>query len=243
MEMVADKKTDVVQEAKMYPVAEIFVSPQGEGVHQGVLMTFIRFAGCNVGKPYTADAKATLGLNVYQERCTDWQGEAFACDTNYRMSKRYSVADLIAQVREGPKCVLLTGGEPLMHDLGDLIIGLFAAGKRVHIETSGTKQPPFMTALPPSRIWITVSPKQGYLPWVRDTTIVSEVKILVNGTFDRAIFERDFLPMTDNVPVWFSPVNDENDLRRGNMNLCLDMQRHYPSVRVMLQAHKIWKVR
>jgi 7-carboxy-7-deazaguanine synthase len=37
---------------KTFPISEVFTSPQGEGLYAGQLMTFIRFAGCTVGKPF-----------------------------------------------------------------------------------------------------------------------------------------------------------------------------------------------
>jgi 7-carboxy-7-deazaguanine synthase len=45
---------------KKYPIAEVFTSPQGEGVWTGTLMTFIRLAGCSVGKVMTEEKKEQL---------------------------------------------------------------------------------------------------------------------------------------------------------------------------------------
>ena len=79
-------------EEQKYPISEIFTSPQGEGVYAGAMMTFIRLAGCTVGKPFPKEkyqsrkdpiegAHNIPGLAVYTEKCTLYDGREFACDT------------------------------------------------------------------------------------------------------------------------------------------------------------------
>src|SRR4051812_2738266 len=95
-----------------YPISEIFTSPQGEGLYTGMMMTFIRLAGCSVGRPYPKEkyvvlphcefkciggdpdmghgpncayAKSTHVLPIYTEQCTLYDGRTFACDTDYRV--------------------------------------------------------------------------------------------------------------------------------------------------------------
>src|SRR5579864_2811065 len=79
----------------IYPVAEIFQSIQGEGRWQGTPMTFIRLAGCTVGKPYSAEARKTLGLPIYVEKCCDVFGTGFPCDTDYRVKQRLTEGDIV----------------------------------------------------------------------------------------------------------------------------------------------------
>ena len=50
---------------KKYPIAEIFTSPQGEGLYTGTLMTFIRFAGCSVGKKMNKQKRAEMLQKVF----------------------------------------------------------------------------------------------------------------------------------------------------------------------------------
>jgi organic radical activating enzyme len=57
-----------------------------------------------------------------------------------------------------PAIVVVTGGEPLMHDLLSLTAGLKAAGLQVHLETSGAH--PFSGSFD----WVTFSPKQSKPP-------------------------------------------------------------------------------
>lgn len=229
-----------------YNIAEIFDSVQGEGVWAGVPMTFIRLAGCTVGKPYTAAAREQLGLQVYQERCTDWSGMSFACDTNYRRSAKHTIEQLVARVGKMPR-VCLTGGEPLMHDLEPLLTALHNAGKLVHLETSGTihwKQN--------CRAWVAVSPKQGWdkqfvLQWA------DELKILVGSEFNVLGFEREFQPAlmgsvvnygtgrgTHGPPFRISvqPVNGEHINDPDTLRQCLALTRTYTGLALSVQLHK-----
>jgi len=53
------------------------------------------------------------------------------------------------------KHVVITGGEPLMHDLRHVVAGFKSKGYVVQIETSGTKDVSQVDA----NVWLTVSPK------------------------------------------------------------------------------------
>lgn len=100
------------------PIAETFVSIQGEGKLTGVPSWFVRVAGCNL-------------------RCT-W------CDTPYaswepRGTVR-AIGDLLAEAQaSGLRHAVLTGGEPMIFEgLADLAQGLADLGIHVTIETAGT---------------------------------------------------------------------------------------------------------
>lgn len=102
-----------------YPVAEKFVSINGEGVRAGELAAFIRFRGCNLNCDY--------------------------CDTKWANSEaapaEYMTAEEIASYIEasGVDNVTLTGGEPfLQKELYALIAALMENGKNVEIETNGS---------------------------------------------------------------------------------------------------------
>ena len=227
---------------KTYPVAEIFTSPQGEGHWAGVLCTFVRLAGCNVGKPYSTSDTHALGLQIYQEKCTLWNGQSFPCDTDYKMRRRMTIAEIMNEVGDVPR-MLLTGGEPLMHDVKPLLRAAFERGKFVHIETSGTKRLGFPTW---GHTWIAVSPKQGCLPEMLD--VADEIRILVGADFDEAKFVKEFGGwFIDTEPgdskVFISAINDEHTLNMDNIKRCLALQLKYPQLRISTQVHKILGVR
>ena len=98
-------------------VTEIFFSLQGEGRNQGRPCLFIRLAGCNLN-------------------CA-W------CDTGYSRTGGHemSVDAVLEQVwRKNPRCVCITGGEPLLQelDLRRLLEPLARRGTTIDIETNGT---------------------------------------------------------------------------------------------------------
>ena len=95
-----------------YPVAEQFVSINGEGTKAGELAVFIRFKGCNLNCSY--------------------------CDTQWANRQdtpavEKTAAELVADVcRTGIDNVTMTGGEPLLQtELAGLIKELLSAGKAV----------------------------------------------------------------------------------------------------------------
>lgn len=108
------------------PVAERFVSVNGEGRAAGKLAAFIRFTGCNLACSYCD---------------TMWANAPAAAEC----AERVSVADLVAWARETRvECITLTGGEPaLQPELPCLVRALLAEpgplgrGLRVEIETNG----------------------------------------------------------------------------------------------------------
>ena len=108
------------------PVAERFVSVNGEGRAAGKLAAFIRFTGCNLACSYCD---------------TMWANAPVAAEC----AERVSVADLVAWAREmRVECITLTGGEPaLQPELPRLVRALLAEpgplgrGFRVEIETNG----------------------------------------------------------------------------------------------------------
>lgn len=116
-----------------YPVIEVFDSIQGEGTHSGLGATFIRLAGCNL-------------------RCA-WCDTAHSFDDS---NANYLTAEEILGKYIFPQpIVIITGGEPTLHDLGPLVSGLHKKAKYVSIETNGTNPIPDEWAID----WITVSPK------------------------------------------------------------------------------------
>ena len=223
-------------------------------------MTFLRLAGCNVGKQYTEAERSTLQImNQYQEKCHSWDGQEFCCDTDFQVKYRSSVEFLLQNpLISGSKRVLLTGGEPLIHDLKPLITALIGASKHVHIETSGTKPLDDLVKIRmeqritkyavgcggiPFRpqVWITCSPKKDYLP--EALAQADEIKVLVDEGFDESQFVLNFGTYLGEGRVWIQPVNGENTVNFDNLNRCLEIQKKYKAVRVSPQIHKFMKVR
>ena len=116
------------------PVVEAFTSIQGEGPRAGRLCTFLRFGGCNLSCGYAG------GWN---------------CDTPYTWDSRnydlrkemtpMSLAQIIRLVEHDVDEVVLTGGEPLIHqrnpDWAKMLESLTLKKKFISVETNGTIAP------------------------------------------------------------------------------------------------------
>lgn len=228
-----------LHEPQRFGISEIFRTIQGEGRWSGSLMTFIRFAGCNVGKPYTYEARQAQGLHMYQTRCCDWTGTGFPCDTDYRVKERLTADEILHHdLVYNARIVLITGGEPLMHaEIDRLIPRLLIQGCRVHVETSGTRD------IGPWRnnpsVWVSVSPKDGCK--VKNLYLADEIKVLVGADFDEAVFMHRFgLHLAK---VRLSPINGEHSVDDENLARCIELVHRLPVAGMSTQMHKYWKVR
>jgi organic radical activating enzyme len=231
-----------------FPIAEIFLAPQGEGFNVGVLMVFVRLAGCTVGKPWADGEKKEFNvLNNYQMKCTVADGREFVCDTDYQVHKRMTYEDIRKEViLLGGTCkqICLTGGEPLMHAksgiLKDLVHWFKHDDFTINLETSGTISVTDEVAEILDMIdYIAVSPKKGFL--YEYIELADEFKLLVDENFDLTSFPFSFtLPYEK---VFLQPINYENAINMVNMNLCLDLQKKYPELRISSQSHKQWGTR
>ena len=114
-----------------YYVQEIFYSLQGEGMHTGLSVSFIRLSGCNLNCEF--------------------------CDTVYDQHKPMTTNEIIEEVLKYPSHkVVLTGGEPLIQPVEELLDTLHARGFKVHLETNGTQ--PIQDCFYQFN-WIALSPK------------------------------------------------------------------------------------
>ena len=96
---------------------ESFYSIQGEGFHTGKPAYFIRLAGCDVNCHW-CDVKESWDISEDQY---------------------LSIDEIISNViKYSAETVIITGGEPLMHNLSKLTDALKEKNKKIHLETSGT---------------------------------------------------------------------------------------------------------
>jgi 7-carboxy-7-deazaguanine synthase len=194
------------------PVVETFHSVQGEGVWTGINAFFIRLAGCDVGCPW-CDTKHSWNARCHPQRLT---------------------ADLIAEAKAvNPAIVVITGGEPLMHDLSCLSSGLRNAGLRVHLETSGAH--PFRGSFD----WVTFSPKRFKPPHESIYPQVSELKVVVSKQADLFWAEEYATKIPTNAvrllqPEWGTP---------DSYSLIFDYVLSHPEWRISLQTHKFTNIR
>lgn len=195
-------------DVQLLPVMEHFYTLQGEGVHQGKAAYFIRLAGCDVGCVW-CDVKES------------WEADKHpVC----------SIEELVQFVTATPaRIVVITGGEPLLHDLTPLTVALHKAGLRIHIETSGSS--PLSGALD----WITLSPKKFKAPLADVLPFASELKIVVFNKSDFAWAETWAAQVSPECRLFLQP---EWSKREGMTPMIVDYIKANPQWQLSLQTHK-----
>jgi len=188
-------------------VVEIFNSIQGEGAYAGYTASFVRLAGCNL-------------------RC-HW------CDTkkSWDLGAGYELEPIEIVKKCLRRIVIITGGEPLLHDLSPLVTILHDREQRVHLETNGTLPLPDGVKLD----WVTVSPKflSGYTIKPQK---VDEVKLVM----DEHVNDQLILSLLKCYPlVYLQPES----MKPQSVNRCLEYIDKFPELKLSLQIHKILNIK
>jgi organic radical activating enzyme len=200
--------TKTLRETQTYPIVETFHSIQGEGYWQGVNAFFIRLGGCDVGCPW--------------------------CDTkqswNAKRHPQIATKELVNQVKiANPAIVIITGGEPLMHNLNPLTEEIKKLGKRVHLETSGTH--PFSGIFD----WVTFSPKQFKAAHPSIYHQVNELKIVIQNEQDLIWAEKQSTLVSSATIKYLQPEWHTKDSEK----IIFEYVLKNPQWRISLQTHKL----
>lgn len=199
---------EVKEKITTLPVMEHFYTLQGEGFHQGKAAYFIRLGGCDVGCVW-CDVKDSWDSGKHPLR---------------------KIEDLISEVKNYPgKIVVITGGEPLMHDLTELTGQLHHAGFKTHIETSGS------SPLSGSWDWITLSPKKFKEPLPEAVTKASELKIVVYNKSDFEWAERWAAQVSSQCKLYLQPEWSKASIVTP---LIIDYIKAHPQWQLSMQVHK-----
>lgn len=219
-----------------YPVTELFHSIQGEGANAGRSAWFIRLAGCSFQCP--------------------------GCDEplheDVTKIQRMTEEEIVAQMDTPSDIVVITGGEPTLHDLGPLT----AAIKRhcsswtvascrevlVCLETNGTG------AIRGDFDFVCVAPKP--LAFAKNKTAgynlatfmrANEIRLVV-GWHDDQNVERLILQYAEALPqvqIYLSPLT----MFPGNLLIpetaarAVELVKKHPQTRLSLQTHKWLMIR
>lgn len=187
---------------------EHFYTLQGEGFHSGKAAYFIRLAGCDVGCHW-CDVKES------------WTAEN---------QPVYTVDHLREYVMSTPaKIVVVTGGEPLMHNLEPLTQILKEQGIRTHIETSGS------SPLSGSWDWICLSPKKFKAPLAECISAAHELKIVVYNHHDFKWAEEFASQVNTECILYLQP---EWSKRKDMEPLIVQYIKENPQWNLSLQTHK-----
>ena len=194
------------------PVMEHFYTIQGEGFHQGRAAYFIRLGGCDVGCVW-CDVKDSWDAGRHPLR---------------------AIEELVSEIKQYPvKIAVVTGGEPLMHDLGELTQQLQAAGLRTHMETSGS------SPLSGSWDWITLSPKKFKAPLPEVVPFANELKVVVFHQSDFAWAEQWASQVSPSCKLYLQP---EWSKAATVTPWIIEYVKVHPQWQLCLQIHKYIQV-
>jgi organic radical activating enzyme len=191
---------------------EDFYTIQGEGFHQGTAAYFIRLGGCDVGCVW-CDVKESWDVNAHP---------------------KLPVSVLAQKAKEsGSQVVVVTGGEPAMHNLEGLTSEIKQVGLNTHIETSG------VYPLTGTWDWICFSPKKFKAPHSSIFGQAHELKVVIfhKSDFD---FAEEFAAKVSSLcflylqPEW----SKENEM----LPLIIEYVKRNPKWKISLQVHKYMNI-
>jgi 7-carboxy-7-deazaguanine synthase len=190
------------------PVMESFYTIQGEGFHQGRAAYFIRLGGCDVGCVW-CDVKDSWDAGKHP---------------------LVNIDTLVTAIKKTPaKLIVITGGEPLMHDLTDLTKTLQQQGYETNIETSGSHP------LSGSWDWICLSPKKFKAPLPELIPFANELKVVIFNKSDFDWAEKYAALVSPDCKLYLQP---EWDKAASVTPLLIDYIKAHPQWELSLQIHK-----
>jgi len=213
------------------PVVERFHSIQGEGAHVGKSAFFIRLANCKVGCSW-CDTK-----------------ESWDATKHPNLSVKSLALEAKNAFSNGAAFVVITGGEPLHHNLdqlcNELKIQTMTKGKTtmpIHLETSGVND------LSGNPTWITLSPKRHALPCGELLRKCHELKLIIHEKEDLIFAEKMAIAARENRPEPTGSEKQRKDppllfLQAGwqsiiAQELTFNYVRSHPEWRLSMQTHK-----
>jgi organic radical activating enzyme len=194
------------------PIMEFFYTIQGEGFHSGRPAIFIRTAGCDVGCVW-CDVKESWTISAEQY---------------------LNIEHILHEIKNFPsKFIVITGGEPLMHDLSRLTKTLKEVGYEIAIETSGT-------ALKSGLIdWYCFSPKKFKAPVEEAYHLANELKIVINHQSDFSWAEEQAEKVRFECALFLQP---EWDKKERFLPQIIEYVKENPKWKISLQTHKFMNI-
>jgi len=190
------------------PLMEHFYTLQGEGRFTGHASYFIRLGGCDVGCVW-CDVKESWDASKHP---------------------LVPITEIVASVvASGTKIAVITGGEPMMHNLDALTEMLRAKGIRTHVETSGAHP------LSGTWDWICLSPKKFKAPLDEMIAAAHELKTVIYNKTDFAWAEQFASKVSKDCLLYLQPEWSKSD----EINpLIIDYVKTNPQWILSLQTHK-----
>jgi organic radical activating enzyme len=191
---------------------EAFYTIQGEGYFTGTPAYFIRLGGCDVGCIW-CDVKDSWDAARWPEM---------------------SVEELVRGAKAHPsRLVVITGGEPLMYDMGPLTSALKAEGFMTNIETSGAHP------LSGSWDWVCFSPKKFKQPHFEFYQRADSLKVVIYNKSDFAWAESHASKVNSDCLLYLQPEWEKSDKILPEV---LNYVKNNPHWKISLQTHKFMNI-
>ena len=201
-----------VQQSSL-PVMEAFYTLQGEGFHQGKAAYFIRLAGCDVGC-FWCDVKDSWDSTLHPKKTI-----------------QEIIKDITLQrsLVNGNPIIVVTGGEPLLHNLDLLTQELRTFNFKTHVETSGS------SSLSGYWDWICLSPKKFKKPLPEVLSVAHELKVIIYNKSDFKWAEENAAQVSPNCKLYLQP---EWSKAAQVTPFIIDYIKSNPRWQLSLQVHK-----
>ncbi len=194
------------------PLMEHFYTLQGEGFHTGRAAYFLRLGGCDVGcvwcdvkESWDANSHPKIGLNTMLQYIKEAKAEM----------------------------AVITGGEPLLHNLNELTELLQSNYIETNIETSGS------SPLSGSWDWICLSPKKFKEPLLEVIEKANELKIVVFNKSDFDWAEKYAALVNPNCKLYLQPEWDKSSQMLPQI---IEYVKQNPKWKISLQTHKFLQI-
>jgi len=195
------------------PVMEAFYTLQGEGFHQGRAAYFIRLGGCDVGC-FWCDVKDSWDASKHPQ---------------------LSITSIVEEAARFPgRLAVVTGGEPLLHNLNELTALLHEQGFETNMETSGS------SPLSGDWDWICLSPKKFKAPLPEVIAAANELKVVIYNKHDFEWAEQYAAQVGPHCKLYLQP---EWDKAAEITPQIIEYIQENPQWRMSVQVHKYLNIR
>lgn len=203
---------NAVAQGLMLPVMEAFYTIQGEGTYTGHAAYFIRLGGCDVGCVW-CDVKESWEVGKWPVQ---------------------PIEQIVKEALSYPgRLVVITGGEPLLYQLGPLTQLLKDNGFTINLETSGTS--PFSGIFD----WICFSPKKFKAPHPSIFPRADELKIIVFHQSDFSFGEKHAAMVSENCTKILQPEWSKAAIITNSI---IEYVKNHPNWNISLQTHKFMDI-
>ncbi|EON77591.1 Queuosine Biosynthesis QueE Radical SAM [Lunatimonas lonarensis] len=206
------QESELLKQGLALPLMEAFYTIQGEGRYTGHSAYFIRLGGCDVGCVW-CDVKDSWDVSRWP---------------------LVRIEDMVEEALQYPgRLVVITGGEPLMHELGPLTKLLRAKGFQVNLETSGAH--PFSGEFD----WVCLSPKKFKAPHPDIYQRANELKVVVYHRSDFAFAEQHAARVSENCVKLLQPEWSKSS---EILEKIITYAKNHPVWQISLQTHKFMNI-